>query len=218
MVDLQPQFLVGHVLPRQEVLDRQVEREPGRHLDRRPGLLRLDRVAQHRVVELEADGRDGTVLLDPQQVPRPADLEIFEGQLESRSQVVQLGDDIEPLVGVLRVRPQRVVEEIGVGPLAGTADPPTQLIELRQPHTVGVDHHDGVRVGDVEPRFDDRRANQHVGLALDELHHHVGERRLGHLSMADHHPRLRHQPLDPLLGLLDRLHPVVHIEDLAPTL
>ncbi len=131
---------------------------------------------------------------------------------------MQLRDDVEPLVGVLRVGPQRVVEEIGVGALPGTADASAQLIQLGQPHPVGIDHHDGVRVGDVEPGLDDGRANQHVGLALDELQHHLGQRRLRHLSVADHHPRLRHQPLDALLGLLDRLHPVVDVEDLATSL
>src|SRR2546430_7312856 len=131
---------------------------------------------------------------------------------------MQLGDDIEPLVSVLGVRPQRVVQKVGVGPLPRAADPAPQLVELRQAHPVGIDHHDGVRIGDIETRLDDRGADQHVRFALDELDHDIGECGLRHLAMADHDAGLRHQSLDALLGLFDRLDSVVDVKHLAAAL
>ena len=158
------------------------------------------------------------MLLDAQQVARAADLQVLERQLEPRPEVVQLGDHVQPLVGRLRMGLQRVVEEVGVGALPGAANPTPQLIQLRQSHAMGINHHDRVGVRDIQPRLDDGGTDQHIGLAADELHHHVRERGFGHLPVADHDPGLGHQPLDPLLGLLDRLHAVIDEEHLAATL
>ena len=90
VIDLQPEFLVGHILTGQEVLDRKVQRQPGRHLDRRSGFLRFDRLSQHRVVELEPHRRNRAVLFGAKQIARAPDLEILQRQLEPRSQVMQL--------------------------------------------------------------------------------------------------------------------------------
>ena len=116
------------------------------------------------------------------------------------------------------MRPRGVVEEIGIGPLPRAADPATQLIELCQTHPVGIDHHDRICVGNVEARLNDGGADQHVGLALDELEHDIGESRLRHLAMPNYHASLRHQPFDALLRFLDRLHPVIDVENLAAAL
>ena len=69
--------------------------------------------------------------------------------------------------------------------------------------------------GMSRPGFDDRRADEDVGGAVGEGDHHLLERALGHLAVPDDEPGVGQQPAE-LLGLrLDRLDPVVDVEDLA---
>ena len=70
-------------------------------------------------------------------------------------------------------------------------------------------------LGMSRPGFDDRRADEDVGLAVREREHHLLEGALGHLAVPDDEPDARQHPPE-LLGLrLDRLDPVVDVEDLA---
>jgi len=85
---------------------------------------------------------------------------------------------------------------------------------LREPEAVGVEHDQGVRARHVEPGLDDRRAEQHVELALVEVEHHVLERLLAHLAVADRDPGLGDELLEALEGDVDRLHAVVEHVDL----
>jgi hypothetical protein len=106
------------------------------------------------------------------------------------------------------------IEQIRIGPPRRSTDPPAELVQLRQPEGVRTIDDDGVRVRDVEARFDDRRAHQHVGLAGREGDHHLLEGTLRHLAVADDEPGIGQQPAE-LLGLrLDRLDAVVDVEDL----
>ena len=59
-------------------------------------------------------------------------------------------------------------EEVGERALGATADPAAELVELREPEQVGAVDDERVRVRHVETRLDDRRADEHVGLALPE--------------------------------------------------
>ena len=64
------------------------------------------------------------------------------------------------------------VEQVRVGPPRRAAHATAQLVELGQAQRVGAVDDDGVGVGDVEARLDDRRAHQHVVLAAREGEHH----------------------------------------------
>ena len=77
------------------------------------------------------------------------------------------------------------VEQVGVRPPAAPPDAAAQLVELGEPERVGAVDDDRVGVRDVEPGLDDRRADEHVGLAVGEGDHHLLERALGHLAVAD---------------------------------
>ena len=65
------------------------------------------------------------------------------------------------------------------------ADSATDLVELAQPELVGALDDQRVRLRDVETRLDDRRRDEHVGVARQELQHLVLELALGHLAVRD---------------------------------
>ena len=167
-------------------------------------------------VQIEPHGGDVAVLLGAEQVPRPADLEVAQGQLEAGAELRQLLDDPEP---PLRRLVQAAVgrdHEIRVRLEALPPDPAPELVELGQAEAVGPVDDDGVRRGDVESRLHDRRGDEHVGLAIHELHHDGFQLPLGHLSMRHHDTCNGAQPLDEGGHGREGLHPVVDEEDLAP--
>ena len=108
-----------------------------------------------------------------------------------------------------------VVEEVRVRALAGAADAAAQLVQLRQAVLVGAVDDDRVRVRDVEAGLDDRRADEHVGAALPEVVDDLLERVLAHLAVRDGDARLGHELGELRRDALDRLHAVVHEEDLT---
>ena len=110
---------------------------------------------------------------------------------------------------------RRGVEEVRVGALPRAAHAAADLVELGQPELVGALHDQRVRARDVEARLDDRGAHEHVGLAAQEVQHHLLELPLRHLAVGDEHARVGHERADALGGLVDRLHPVVQEEGLA---
>ena len=86
-------------------------------------------------------------------------------------------------------------------------DAAAKLVQVGQAVAVGLVDEDRVGVGNVEAAFDDRRRQQDVGLAADELEHHLFQLVLGHLAVADVDPGLGHdllQPWPPRLGCRGR--------------
>ena len=77
-----------------------------------------------------------------------------------------------------------VVEEVGVGALAATADATAQLVQLAEAVLVGAVDDERVRVGDVEAGLDDRGRDEHVELALPEVDDDLLERVLVSLPCA----------------------------------
>ena len=107
------------------------------------------------------------------------------------------------------------VEEVRVRPLAAAADPAADLVQLGQAEQVGPLDDQRVGVRDVDAGLDDGRADQDVELLLPEADHHLLQRVLAHLPVRDRDPRLGHQLAQPARRLVDRLDPVVQVEDLA---
>ena len=118
-------------------------------------------------------------------------------------------DRIQPLLGDLGQHLARAHRQVGVGQAVGAPDAPAQLIQLREAEVVGVVDDQRVRVGHVQAGLDDRRAQQHVVLVLVEVEHHVLQRVLAHLAMADRDARLGHELREPGIALVDRLDAVV---------
>ena len=108
------------------------------------------------------------------------------------------------------------VEEVGVGVRVAAPDAAADLVELRQAEHVGAV--DDQRVGgrDVDAALDDRRRDEHVGLAGEEGEHHLLELALVHLPVGDDDARPGRELAHVLGRLVDRLDPVVQVEDLAP--
>ena len=152
-----------------------------------------DRLADQPDVEVEADVGDVAGLLAAEQVAGAADLEVLHRDRHAAAEVGVLGQRREPLVGGLGQRLLRRVEEVGVGPLPGPADPAAELVQLGEAEGVGALDDHRVGVGDVEAGLDDRRADQHVEALLPEVEHHLLELVLAHLAVRDRDPRLGHQ-------------------------
>ena len=92
-------------------------------------------------------------------------------------------------------------------------NPPPQLIELRETELVGAVNNDGIGVGKIEPRFDDRRANQDLRLVFQKIEHdflqlpgpHLAVR-YGQLCLGDRVGQLERQPVDGFDPIVEEKH------------
>ncbi len=130
----------------------------------------------------------------PEQVAGPPDLQVAQGDLEAGAELGVVPDGPQTLVGLLGEHPVDRMEQVGVGPLPGPADPAPELVELAQAEQVGPVHHQGVDGGHVDARLDDGGAHQHVVAALPEVEHDLLQRPLVHLPVGHRHPRLGGHP------------------------
>ena len=181
----------------------------------RPPLELGDGLRQELAVELEADRRDVPGLLVAQEVPRPAQLQVAHRDPVAGAELGVVGQRREPVASLLGELAPVGIEQVGVGVRVGPAHPAADLVELGQPERVGPLHDERVRLRDVEPRLDDGGRDQHVEVAVQELHHDVLEPPLGHLPVGNADAQLRHPLADALGRLVDRLDPVVEVERLA---
>ena len=75
--------------------------------------------------------------------------------------------------------------------MLGPPDPPAQLIEIGEAELVRAIDDDRVRIRNIEPAFDDRRANEHVYFPGYESRHDGFEFVRVHLAVADFNSGLR---------------------------
>ena len=129
LVHLQPQPLGRDVVVRQVGVDGQLDADLG---ELRLGVAAelVHRLADQPDVEVEADVGDVAGLLAAEQVAGAADLEVLHRDRHAAAEVGVLGQRGQPLVRGLGERLLGRVEEVGVGPLAGPADPAAQLVQL----------------------------------------------------------------------------------------
>jgi hypothetical protein len=124
------------------------------------------------------------------------------------------GDRLEAFVRLFGESSLRREEEICVGALVRASHASPELVHLRQPQEIGsLDDH-RVDGRNVEPRLDDGRAHEHVGLGVAELEHRPFELVLVHLPVGDADARLGNERRDPSGDVVDGLDPVVDVEDL----
>ncbi len=170
-------------------------------------------LVQHTEIEIEADGLYEARLFRPEQVPRPAHLEILESHSEPCTELGVVLQHLQPALGFLihRVRDQQVA----VGAPVRPTDAAAQLVELRQPEVIGaVDEH-GIGVGYIESGLDDHRRDQHVHFALYEAAHDCLEVALAHLPVRHFHPPAGCEVAHPLRHRFDGFDAVVDEVDLA---
>src|SRR6476661_685306 len=214
LVGLEPQTLARDVVVRQVGVDGQLDLDLGRRA------LAVAAEVGHRLaheahIEVEADPCDVAGLLTAEQVAGAADLEVLHRDLDAGPEVGVAGNRLQAVVRRLGHRLLGRVEEVAVGPLPPTADPPAELVQLAQAEDVGPLHDQGVGVGDVQARLDDRGADEHVELLVPEVEDDLLQLVLTHLAVGRRDARLGDQLADAGGGPLDRAHLVVHEEDLA---
>ena len=172
-------------------------------------------LVEHLDVELEAERRDVTRLLGAEQVAGAADLEVAHRDLEAGAELGVVGERRQARARLRRQLARVGVEEVGVGGDVRAADPPADLVELAQPEGVGALDDQRVGLRDVDPGLDDRRRDEHVGVAGEERVHALLEVALAHLAVGDEEPQARAELAELLADLLDRLDAVVEVERLA---
>src|SRR5258708_29639815 len=109
-----------------------------------------DGALQHLAIHIEADGLYVPVLLTAEHVAVAAQLEVQSGDAEPGAQFAELLHGGKPFAGDVGERGLRRNKEIGVGPLGGTTDAATQLIQPRQPQAVRAVDQNGVGAGAVQ--------------------------------------------------------------------
>ena len=180
-----------------------------------PARKRRDGASQELVVEREADGLDLAALTLAEQLAGAANLEVVRRQREARAELLERLDGLQALQGVGRQRVARRREQVRVRLMVRAADAAAQLVQLRQAQAIGAIDDDGVGRRDIDAALDDRRADQHVELAMVEIEHHLLELALRHLPMADAHFGLRQQLAQVFGHGLDVLDAIVDEIDLA---
>ena len=88
-------------------------------------------------------------------------------------------------------------------------------MELAEAETVGPVDDEGVDRRHVDARLDDRRADQHVVGPCPEVEHDLFEGALVHLAVGDGDPGIGDERAQVAGDVLDVVHPVVDVEDLA---
>ena len=155
-----------------------------------------------------------TGLLRAEQVAGAADLEVAHRDLEAGAELGVVGERGEPRARLGRELARVGIEEVRVGGHVGAADPPADLVQLGEAERVGPLDDQRVGLRDVDPRLDDRRRDEHVGVAGEERVHPLLELALGHLAVRDEEAQAGAELLELLGGLVDRLDAVVQVERL----
>ena len=200
-------------------VDRQVEHRARLVQDRwallSPGLALLDRLGQQAGVQIEPDGRHVPGLLATQDVPGAADLQVGQRDLEAGAKLGRVEDRLEALAGLVRETLPTAIQQVGVGPPGGPPHPAAELVELGQPERICPIDDDRVGVRDVQAGLDDGGAHEDVRGTTGKGEHDLLQGALRHLTVPDHDPDAGQHRAQLLRLGLDRLDPVVHVEDLA---
>src|SRR5690606_9226537 len=143
----------------------------------------LHGAGQELVVEREADRLNLAALTLAEQLAGAADLEVVRREGEARAELPERLDGLEPLRGIRRQRARGRRDHVRIGLMMRAADAAAQLMQLRQTEPVRAVDDDRVRGRDVDAALDDRRADEHVDLAVIEREHDFLERALRHLPV-----------------------------------
>ena len=181
-------------------------------------LFLQNRLVQQLEVHVVAHAGHVAGLLGAQKVARAPDLQIPHGNFEAGAEFGKIPDGGKPLFGDFGEILFRAVGEIGVGVAGGAPYPAAKLMELAQAKSVGIFDDEGVGVGDVQTRFNDGGAYQHLDFALCHGLHHIPQGVLTHLAVGDAHADARNPALDRGGALVDGFRAVVEVIDLPAPL
>lgn len=174
----------------------------------------LDGFFEKLAIKLVADRGDVAGLLRAEDVAGAANLQIPHGDAKSRAQIAVFLNRLQSFGGHARQRTVRAEQKIAIGAVLVTTDAAAKLMEIGESEVFrAVDEH-GVGAGDIEARFNDRRADQNIRLAPDESRHDVFQLVPVHLPVADEDSRLGNQRANSIGNGLDRADPVMNEIDL----
>ena len=157
------------------------------------------------------------MLLGADERTRTANLQVSHGDAHTAAQVLELGESGETCRGLLGERKLAREHEVRVRLGCRTTDTALELIELRQAQALRVLDDEGVRARVVDSALHDGGGDEHVDLLGGELHHHILDLARAHLTVRHSDARLRRRLEHALDGVVDGLHAVGHVVDLAAT-
>ena len=108
--------------------------------------------------------------------------------------------------------------QAGVGPGGTPAHTAAELVGLREAELISLIDDDRVGVRDIEAGLDDRRADEYVSAALNEIEHRLLQLLLGLLAVPDQDLGLRYQFAQLRSDAFDAMYAVVDEVDLAAAL
>ena len=175
-------------------------------------------LGQQATIEIEPHRGDMPVLLGPQYLSRPSNLQIAHGDSESGPQFAGFQNSFKSLLGRQREANMLIVEEIRVSLVDGSPDSSTKLVELRQAKAIGLIDDDRVHVGNIQTTLDDSCANQDIILTGRELKHHAPQLALIHLAVGHFQGCLGYNFLKTVGHSFDFLNSIVYEENLATSI
>src|SRR4051812_15864547 len=118
----------------------------------------FDRFFKKPAIKIKTDGGNKSVLLLAQQVAGAAQLQVFKGDLKTRSEITVLFNRLKALLSDCRKPLFTRHDKISVSFDVHASDPAAQLMKLGEPKTVSAVNNERVGIRDIDPRFNDRRA------------------------------------------------------------
>ena len=174
------------------------------------GFQRCNGALQELHVQVVADLLNLPALFLAQEFACAANFQIVSGQGKSGAQLFERLQRLEPLDGIGGHCPSRRGNQIGIRAMMRATDPASQLMNLRQPESIGAVDDDGIGRRHVDPAFDDGCADQNVEAAVIEIEHELFEVALAHLAVSHRDGCFRDQFAYRLRRFLDGLDGVVH--------
>ena len=167
---------------------------------------RAQRRFEQVVIEVDADQLDVPGLGIAEQVARAAHVEVARADVEACAEPVERLERLQPFQGARGDLVRRIGQQQDLPAPAAAPDPAAQLMQLRQPETIGAPDEHRVRPRHVEPGLDDVGRQQHIAVATGELDHRLVDLGGGQLAVRFAAAQLgdqRHQLLAHARHVLD---------------
>ena len=156
-----------------------------------------------------------SVLLCAKQIANAAKLHIAHSDLKARAELSVLANGLKALCRDLADRLVARIGKVGIRAARRASDASADLVKLRKSEAVCALNNQGVGVGNIHARLNDRRANEHVDLARKHLAPDVLKLLLVHFSVRDGNPRLGDRFCDLRGTGVDIFHKIIQIKDLT---
>ena len=165
-------------------------------------------------VKLETDGGDVAALFRAEQIAGAADLKVAHGNFKPAAQRGILPDGADAFAHIGEQAYVARQQQIGIGLVLVTPDPPAQLVKVAQAKPVGAVNDYGVRVWNIQAALDDGGGQQDIRLAIDELGHDRFQFVRIHLAVTNDQARVGQKPFQAVGHGLNRHYAIVQEKNL----